>query len=101
MCEFVKGGAKVFWIEDQKVPYAVNGDQWVSFDDNKSLRNKVRWAKEQGFGGIMVWALDLDDFYGQCGGGPFPLLKAINEELLGKVPPAVSAHQPVATQWVS
>jgi len=45
---------------------------------------QVRWAKESGLGGIMVWALDFDDFRGgSCGGQKFPLLKAINSELLG------------------
>jgi len=39
----------------------------------------------------MVWALDLDDFSDRCGSGPFPLLRAINEEL------GVSVTQPVSS----
>lgn len=39
----------------------------------------------------MIWALDLDDFQGQCNGRPFPLLQAINEELRSDHPRAEDA----------
>jgi glycerol-3-phosphate cytidylyltransferase-like family protein len=41
VCDFVSKGANVFWIEEQQVPFAVLGDQWLSFDDDNSLRIKV------------------------------------------------------------
>jgi len=31
----------VFWIEEQRVPFAVLGDQWIAFDDDNSLTIKV------------------------------------------------------------
>ena len=41
VCAFIKDGAKVYWLEEQQVPYAVKGDQWVGFDDTVSLKTKV------------------------------------------------------------
>jgi len=41
----------------------------------------VSWLKEQGFGGVMIWSLDMDDFRGHCGSGRYPLLKAVRQEL--------------------
>jgi chitinase len=44
---------------------------------------QVRYVKENQFGGVMVWALPLDDFTGNhCGEGPYPLMHAINDERL-------------------
>lgn len=37
------------------------GDQWVSWDDTKTLAMKVKFANERCLGGVMVWAVDLDD----------------------------------------
>lgn len=43
----------------------------------------MEWLKESGYGGIMVWSVDMDDFSGRCGSGKFPLLSALNNELEG------------------
>ncbi|XP_071130020.1 chitinase-3-like protein 1 [Mytilus edulis] len=83
VCDMMKNGGKKYYINEQKVPYLVKDDQWVGYDDVDSLSIKVQYVKQQRFGGIMVWALDLDDFKGTCGQGTYPLLKRINQEIEG------------------
>lgn len=46
-----------------------------------TVLSQVRYVKKNNFGGVMVWALPLDDFSGShCGEGPFPLMHAITDE---------------------
>ncbi|PNF19137.1 hypothetical protein B7P43_G09797 [Cryptotermes secundus] len=74
----------VYWNEEQEVPYAVNGNQWVGYDNADSLKLKAQYVKEKGLGGAMIWSVETDDFLGVCGAGKFPLLVAINSVLTGK-----------------
>uniref|UniRef100_A0AAY4C7R6 Acidic mammalian chitinase n=1 Tax=Denticeps clupeoides TaxID=299321 RepID=A0AAY4C7R6_9TELE len=78
ICGFLKG-TTVQWIDDQKVPYATKGNEWVGFDTKESYENKVKYLKNNKFGGAFVWALDLDDFSGQfCGQGRYPLMQHLH-----------------------
>ncbi|KAK0612209.1 glycoside hydrolase superfamily [Immersiella caudata] len=36
-------------------------NQWVSWDDTVTLKMKVDYANQRCLGGVMVWAVDLDD----------------------------------------
>jgi chitinase len=84
ICDFLhEGNTTLVWDNEQQVPFAYRGNQWVGFDDERSLRTKVSWLKTEGFGGIMVWSVDLDDFRGYCGTGKYPLMKAMTKELEG------------------
>ena len=38
-----------------QVPYAFKDDQWVGFDDQRSLKMKIQWLKENGYSGVMIW----------------------------------------------
>uniref|UniRef100_A0A8C5FYV2 Acidic mammalian chitinase n=1 Tax=Gouania willdenowi TaxID=441366 RepID=A0A8C5FYV2_GOUWI len=74
ICTFLNGGT-LQWIEDQKVPYAFKGNEWVGFDNQQSFEIKAKYLKENKFGGAFIWAVDLDDFSGQfCGQGKYPLI---------------------------
>lgn len=41
--------------------YASTDDQWIAYDDSETLQEKVAFANKQGLGGLMIWAVDLDD----------------------------------------
>lgn len=85
ICEMLQNGGVYVWDEEMKVPYMVDDNQWVGFDDERSIRHKMSWIKENNFGGAMVWTVDMDDFSGTvCGGNvKYPLIGAMREELLG------------------
>nr|AIT18894.1 chitinase [Hirsutella thompsonii] len=58
----IKNGGKMTLDEPSAAQIVTfGGDQWVSFDDSKSLGLKQKWANEHCIGGLMVWAIDLDD----------------------------------------
>uniref|UniRef100_A0A8D3DVB6 Chitinase, acidic.1 n=1 Tax=Scophthalmus maximus TaxID=52904 RepID=A0A8D3DVB6_SCOMX len=76
----------VQWIDSQKVPYAVKGNQWVGFDNQQSYDAKVEYLKSRQLGGAAVWTLDMDDFSGQfCEQGKYPLTSHLKHELRTKI----------------
>ncbi|XP_063623048.1 acidic mammalian chitinase-like [Cydia splendana] len=48
---------------------------WVGYDNVNTITAKAQYAKTMGLGGIMYWAVDLDDFSGLCG-HKYPLISA-------------------------
>jgi len=36
-----------------------DNDQWVSYDDAVTMKQKVDWANSAGLGGSLIWASDL------------------------------------------
>ncbi|XP_064156580.1 acidic mammalian chitinase-like [Anguilla rostrata] len=94
ICNFLRG-ATVQWLTDQKVPYATKGNEWVGFDSKESYEIKVRYLKDNKFGGAFVWALDLDDFSGQyCGGEHYPLMNYLRTLLSIELPPLPPTIKP-------
>ncbi|CAL7949845.1 unnamed protein product [Xylocopa violacea] len=84
ICVRLGQGWTVVRESEQRVPYAFSGNQWVGYDDAKSVQEKANYVKSMNLGGLMIWTIDEDDFRGVCG-EKYPLLRAINEVLRGIV----------------
>ncbi|PSN56210.1 hypothetical protein C0J52_01402 [Blattella germanica] len=70
ICEQHNAGKwQYHWNSEQQCIYAVNGDQWVGFDDIKAIKIKTEYIKSKGLGGAMIWSIDMDDFRNKCGDG--------------------------------
>ncbi|KAJ5487608.1 hypothetical protein N7530_001908 [Penicillium desertorum] len=53
---------KIIHDMDAAVKYfTFSNDQWVSFDDEDTFKEKVKWANSIGLGGLMIWSIDQDD----------------------------------------
>ncbi|EUC49054.1 glycoside hydrolase family 18 protein [Bipolaris oryzae ATCC 44560] len=39
-----------------------DNNQWISFDDADTFKQKKEWANSVGFSGSLIWASDLDDY---------------------------------------
>jgi chitinase len=61
--------AQVPWLFDPETGL------FISYDDPQSLRNKAKYAREQGLGGVMIWELSDDD-------AEASLLNALHEGLM-------------------
>ncbi|XP_078403909.1 acidic mammalian chitinase-like [Cetorhinus maximus] len=81
VCDFLKGAEKR-WINEQKVPYAVKGNIWLGYDDQKSIDIKIKWIKKNKFRGALLWTLAFDDFSNHCKQGPNPIIGMLSKSLL-------------------
>lgn len=88
ICQHIKSGWTAKYHPEHKCMYAYGGDQWIAYDDTRTIGIKAQYIKDKGLAGGMIWALDLDDFKGTfCGEGKYPLLSAIVNVLFkGGVP---------------
>ncbi|KAF9876816.1 symbiotic chitinase [Colletotrichum karsti] len=56
-------GIKPVWDKEAAVKYfSWDSNQWISYDDTDTYKQKVTWANEVGFSGSLIWASDLDDY---------------------------------------
>ncbi len=86
------------WDDKAKMPYlSINkagsdADMFISYNDARSVSEKVKYVKEKGLGGVMLWELGRECLPPGAGGGSIdqcvsgdgkyrPLLKAIRQIL--------------------
>lgn len=48
------------WDDRSKTPWATNDAMTVSYDDKRSITEKIRYANAHNLGGIMIWAINQD-----------------------------------------
>ncbi|XP_033747999.1 acidic mammalian chitinase-like [Pecten maximus] len=85
--DIIAKDATTVWDDEQKSNYAFLDDQWVGYDDPRSVVEKVNFAGNLGLGGVMFWAFDYDDFTGTvCDNGSYPLLTAMKNAALKYTP---------------
>lgn len=83
ICPHLKSGEWTRKFDDTgKCPYVHYDDQWIGYEDEESISIKMDFIKENGYGGGMVWTIDMDDYRGVCG-KKNPLLTAMNQRLRG------------------
>jgi hypothetical protein len=63
-------------------PHAWQGKFWVSYDDEKSVDLKARYALHYGLKGAFVWEIDTDNFMGLWGKEKYTITQAINRALI-------------------
>ncbi|PNY25607.1 Symbiotic chitinase [Tolypocladium capitatum] len=42
--------------------FSWGNDQWISYDDAETFKQKIEWADSIGFAGSLIWASDLDSY---------------------------------------
>jgi len=105
VCHKLQSGYTRVWNSEQMVPYIYSGTEWIGYEDTQSLTEKVNYAINLGLGGIMFWAIDLDDFRGSfCNQGTYPLIKHAKALFYGgNISPYVSnnVNQIQSTQFTT
>lgn len=82
VCENIqKRGWKTEWIDQQGVPYAYGGDQWVGYENIDSIKIKAKNILKRNLAGAFIWSLEMDDFSGSCGEGKSPLISTVRDIL--------------------
>lgn len=81
ICSMVQNGWQEHYNETQEVAYATYGNQFVGYDNVRSIKKKLDFLLSRKLGGAMIWSIDTDDFSGACGFGKYPLLKTLSRTL--------------------
>ncbi|XP_058813179.1 endochitinase-like [Topomyia yanbarensis] len=67
----------VRWDDIAQCPFAFSTEEWIGYEDERSLRAKIDWSIKNRLAGIYAFSLDLDDYRGHCG-QPYPLTRVLH-----------------------
>ncbi|CAH0551736.1 unnamed protein product [Brassicogethes aeneus] len=83
---------KQYWDSETSTPYAVADDKFITYDNERSIAEKIRFAMEKNLAGAMVWSIDTDDFRGDCmevavneDAINYPLMRGINKAIINSL----------------
>lgn len=55
-----QSGWEHMWDDNAKVPYAIKGKHFLSYDDPKAIRDKAQYVADNDLGGLIVWQMHGD-----------------------------------------
>lgn len=72
--------------EETCSPYIHSGTEWISYENERSIECKTNYVKLNGFGGVMVFSLNTDDYLSHCydknaPNDRFPLVRKVSSIL--------------------
>lgn len=77
VCKYLKKGGVTVTDRYSYAPYAYRDDVWIGYDSIESTVLKSQWTEVMGLGGVMTYAINMDDWEGACNKTKFPIHKAI------------------------
>ncbi|XP_077553060.1 chitinase-3-like protein 1 [Haemaphysalis longicornis] len=89
VCKFVNQTNTSKAYDNKTVaPYAYNDTVWVAYNEEEAIRTKVEWTVNNSYGGVMTYALNMDDVNNTCGHGHYPIHTLIRNLLVGNSTPS-------------
>ena len=79
--------AHAYWDEGAKVPYlsfdrdGSAEDMFISYNDERSVREKLKYMQARGLGGAMLWTLHYDYRPAFVGDDQHPIISTIRDTL--------------------
>lgn len=76
-------------------PFVSDGIEWLSYENEQSIACKTNFVRTNGYGGVMVFSLNADDWRGSCDGADnttgikLPLARKVYATLFGHEVPDV------------
>ncbi|KFB47841.1 hypothetical protein ZHAS_00015888 [Anopheles sinensis] len=90
ICRKLYSGSLEIWDSSAKSPYAFRDLSWYSYENEKSIKEKVGFVVQQNLAGLAVFYYDEDDPINICGDGQYPLTTIVMAAMQSDyLPPSV------------